>query len=241
MNKADIMKKFFVNTFDTTLKLKTLVGEEKVAAQSMEEIIESGVLEPNTMSFGQNKRLSFTELHDNYTETYRERGIIFQSDDHPDYILPFDMSVLAKIENEEVVVLYDDIEDKLHVYYNMNLIPGFEKFMFKDSDKMFEEIPSPEVAFEMINKFRVENGFDKLSEDKFKLFQYNEAVVTKPIKLTIVGLFGELEEIKKLAEKHHLPYFKSAKEFYEKAEQLRKQEKDNNKTEIRPPQTRNVK
>jgi hypothetical protein len=46
------------------------------------------------------------------------------------------------------------------------------------------------------------------------LAEYNEAVFLKPIKIKPIALFGYRKEVRALAKKYGLKYFKSAKDFY---------------------------
>lgn len=234
MYKLNIDKDFYVKSFEEDLSLKTVVDEKKVVSQTMPEIIESAIIKPNTFSFKQEKRLSTTLLQKNYLQTYREQGIIFQTNENPDYILPFDLSVLLQLSNEDIVVQYNEIKEKLHLYYNTPLIDGSEQFRFHDPKKMFAEIPTPEAALEIVNRYRTLKGFEALGQEKMKLFQYDEAVFTNPVKLTMVGLFGKIEGIKKLGEEYHLPYFESAQTFFEKIEKLRQEKAENQSVKDEP-------
>ena len=130
----------------------------------------------------------------------------------PDYIFPFDL-VLLSVTNK-IIVHYYRIKNNLHVYYNHTLIPNFEKFIFKDFNSMIEKYPSPEIAWEEVNKFRKESGYESLVHQKFRLAEYNEVIFHKPIKIKPVALFGYKKETRIIAKKLNLPYYASAKQFY---------------------------
>ena len=118
------MNTYFVKSFEEDFSTKTLVGKKKKAFQTLDNILSTNIIKPNTVSFGQKRRLSTTILHKNYNKTYRPQGIIFQTDANPDYVLPFDLVLLS--DANKIVVHYYRIKNNLHVYYNHKLIAGFE-------------------------------------------------------------------------------------------------------------------
>ena len=66
-----MVKRYFVKSFEEDFILKTVRGKKKVSFQSLKEIINKGIIKPNTLSFGRKMRLSTTILHTNYLKTYR--------------------------------------------------------------------------------------------------------------------------------------------------------------------------
>jgi hypothetical protein len=213
-NKIEIKGPFFVKSLEKDFATKTLRGKNKVVYQTLENIIKTGTIKPNTKSFGYKRRLACSLLHDEYTKTYRARGIIFTTKDKPNYIAPFDMVLLAQTDN--IIVQYYRIENNLHVYYNHKLIPGFKEFIFKDIKSMTEKIPNPRVAWEKVNKFRMSHGYKKLSRQKYRLVQYNELIFEKVIKIKPVAIYGYTKEARMIAKKVGLPCFPSAKKFYQR-------------------------
>jgi|SRR3989344_3462027 len=209
------MNTYFVKSFEEDYSTKTLVGEKKKTFQTLENILATKTIRPNTKSFGQKMRLSTTILHDNYTKTYRPQGIIFQTKTKPDYILPFDLVLLS--DATDIVVHYYRIKNNLHVYYNHQLIGGYKKFIFKNIDALLRKYESPKSVWRELNKFRVAHGFSRLSKTKYRLVEYNEAVFLKPVRIEPVALFGYRAKAKQMANKHKLRYYKSAKGFYERA------------------------
>ncbi|MFH0987878.1 MAG: hypothetical protein V1763_00715 [Parcubacteria group bacterium] len=105
------MRPYFVKSFEEDHCTKMLVGKEKKTFQTLENILATKTIRPNTKSFGQKKRLSTTILCENYTKTYRPQGIIFQTNMKPNYVLPFDLVLLSNAEN--IVVHYYRIKDKV--------------------------------------------------------------------------------------------------------------------------------
>ena len=205
---------YFVKSLEDDFASKTLKGKQKVDFQKIDEIIEKKKIRRNTLSFGRKRRLSTTILHKNYTKTYRPQGIIFQTKDKYEYVSPFDLVLLTDAKN--IIVHYYRIKNNIHFYYNHELIPGFEKFLFKDFFDMIKKYPSPKNAWEDANNFRVEHGHTKLPKQKFRLVEYNEAVFYKDVNIEPVAIFGYKKNAREIAKKFGLPYFRTAKEFYEK-------------------------
>lgn len=208
------MNTYLVKSFEEDHSTKILVGKKKKTFQTLENILSTKTIKPNTKSFGQKRRLSTTILHENYTKTYRPQGIIFQTKMKPNYIMPFDLVLLS--DAKEIVVHYYRIKNNLHIYYNHKLIDGYEKFIFKNIDLMLKKYKSPKIVWEELNTFRVAHGHAFLPHSKYRLVEYNEAVFLRPIKIKPVALFGYRKQTKILAKKYNLKYFRSAKEFYER-------------------------
>jgi len=204
---------FYAKSLEEDFCAKTLKGKKKVTYQTVYDIIKSKTIKPNTKSFGRKRRLSTTILEKNYNKTYRPQGIIFQTNAKPDYIFPFDLVLLSA--TNKIIVQYYRIKNNLHVYYNHTLIPGFEKFIFKDFSSMIKKYSSPEIAWRAVNVFRKKNKFSNLPRQKFRLVEYNEAVFHRAIKINPIAIFGYRKETAKIAKKLNLPHYVSAKHFWE--------------------------
>ncbi len=207
-------KVYFVKSLEKDLILKTIKNQKKVPFQTVDDIVKRKLIKPNTKSFGYERRLSCTLLGEYYTKTYRAQGIIFSTNQHPDYIAPFDISLLT--QNNNLVTQYYRIENNLHVYYNHKLIPGFEQFIFSELKAMLKKFPSPQIAWREVNDFREHSGFKKLPKQKYRLASYNEVIFHKAVSITPVALFGYLPAVRKKARELGLPHFTSAKKFFEK-------------------------
>lgn len=207
---------YYVKSLEEDLATKTLRNKKKVNYQTVAEMVRTKTIKPNTKSFGRKRRLSCTVLSESYTKTYRPQGIIFQTNQKPDYIIPFDLVLLSA--TDKIIVHYYRIKNSLHVYYNHTLIPGFERFIFKDFSSMIEKYHSPKVVWEAVNKFRKLNGFCVLAKQKFRLAEYNEAVFHKTVMIKPIALFGYRQNARVAAKKLGLPCFVSAKEFYRRLE-----------------------
>jgi len=205
---------YLVKSFEEDHSTKTLSNKKKVTFQTLENILSTKTIRPNTKSFGQKMRLSTTILNENYTKTYRPQGIIFQTKTKPNYILPFDLVLLSNAQ--KIIVHYYRIKNNLHVYYNHKLIDGYKKFIFKSIDLMVKKYKSPRIVWHELNDFRSKHGYPRLPKSKYRLAEYNEAVFLKPVKIVPVALFGYRAKTKELAHKYNLKHFKSAKEFYER-------------------------
>ena len=205
---------YYVKSFEEDFSTKTLKGKKKVTYQSVYDVIKAKTIKPNTKSFGRKRRLSCTILNEKYTKTYRPQGIIFQTQETPDYILPFDLVLLSA--TNQIIVHYYRIKNNLHVYYNHTLIPGFDKFIFKDFSTLLKKISSPKAAWNKVNKFRKKNGYGFLPSSKYRLVEYNEAVFQKAIQIKPIALFGYRHKTRIIAKKLGLPCYISAKQFYEK-------------------------
>ena len=112
--KIEIKGPFFVKSLEKDFATKTLKGQKKIRFQTIQNIIKTNTIKPNTKSFGYKKRLSCSLLHDKYTKTYRAQGIIFTTKTKPDYIAPFDIVLLTETDN--IIVQYYRIENNLHLY-----------------------------------------------------------------------------------------------------------------------------
>jgi len=205
---------FFVKSFEEDFHTKTIRNNRKVNFQSLGDVVKTRILKPNTKSFNQKQRLSTTILHKNYLKTYRPQGIIFTTKSKPDHVMPFDLVLLS--DAQKIVVHYFRIKNSIHIYYNHNLIQGFEKFIFKNFDTLTKRFPTVASVWKELNQFRHEHGHKRLSLQKYRLVEYNEAVFYRPIKVHPVAIFGYRKSARIIAKKHGLPHFRSAREFYEK-------------------------
>ena len=100
------------------------------------------------------------------------------------------------------------------MYYNHDLIRGFEKFIFKNIDSMLKKFSSPSITWKEVNKFRTKTGNKKLSKSKYRLIEYAEITFHKPIKIKPIAIYGYKKESKEIARKYGLPHFRTAKDFY---------------------------
>jgi hypothetical protein len=206
---------YFVKSLEEDFHTKTIKDKKKVNFQSIQDMINKKIIHPNTKSFGRKSRLSTSILSPNYIKTYRPQGIIFQTKVSPSYILPFDLVLLSDVK--KIIVHYYRIKDNLHFYYNHELIPGFEKFIFKDFNKLLERFPSHKNLWKEVNSFRVRAGYKKLPTSKRRLIEYSEAAFERSVPITPIAIFGYSKKARALAKQYKLPHFRTARDFYRKA------------------------
>ena len=101
------------------------------------------------------------------------------------------------------------------MYYNHNLIQGFERFVFTDINKLLRKFSSPQTAWREVNKFRMKHGYKKLLMQKHRLVEYNEVIFHKPVEIKPIAIFGYRKNAREIAKRHDLPHFVTAKKFYE--------------------------
>lgn len=206
-------EQFFAKSFEDDFVLKTLIGKKKVSFQSIHDVLKNKTIKPNTKSFGRERRLACSFLHKNYLKTYRAQGLIFKTTQKSDCIYPFDLVLLS--DAKKIIVQYYRIKNNLHLYYNHKLIPGFEKFVFKNISDLLKEFPSLTKVWRELNKFRLIAGHKVLTKQKYKLIEYNEVIFNKPVKIVPVAIFGYRKIAKKIAKQYNLSHFVSAKKFFE--------------------------
>ncbi|RMD46218.1 hypothetical protein D6829_00095, partial [Candidatus Pacearchaeota archaeon] len=97
-------KQFFAKSFEDDFILKTVRGNRKENFQSIHDVLKTNTLKLNTKSFGRKRRLSCSFLHKNYLKTYRSQGLIFQTNQKPDYVYPFDLVLLS--DAKKIIVQY---------------------------------------------------------------------------------------------------------------------------------------
>lgn len=205
-------ERYFAKSFEEDFVLKTLRGKKIVDFQSIYNIIKTKTIRLNTKSFGRERRLACSILHKNYLKTYRPQGLIFQTKTKPDFIYPFDLVLLT--DAEKIIVHYYRIKNNLYMYYNHNLIPGFEKFVFRNVNQMLKEFSSSKKSWKAVNKFRTKALYKKLPKQKYRLVEYNEVIFHKSVKIKPIAIFGYRKNSREIAKKIGLPHFVTAKKFY---------------------------
>ena len=212
---------FFVKSFEEDFWLKTLKGKKKARFQSLQNIMETGEIRPNTKSFGKQSRLACSIINQNYLGTYRSQGIIFQTKAEPDLVYPFDLVLLT--DAKKIIVQYYRIKNKLGDYYANKLIKGSEKFVFKSLEEMLKAYPSAKALWTAVNNFRQKAGYQPLPEAKKRLVGYCEAIFHRPIKIKPVAIYGYTKLSRQIAKKYGLPHVLSAKKFYQQTQKKPRQ------------------
>ena len=204
---------YYAKSFEEDFILKTLKGKKKINSQSIDNILKTKIIKPNTYSFGRERRLACSFLHNNYLKTYRAQGLIWQTKQKPDFVYPFDLVLLS--DAKKIIVQYYRIKNNLHIYYNHDLIPGYEKFIFKNIDVLLKKFSSLKNIWKKVNDFSVKVGYKSLSSQKHRLIEYNEVIFHKPVNIKPIAVFGYRKIARDVAKKHNLPYFRTARLFYE--------------------------
>jgi len=204
--------RYFVKSFEEDFILKRLKGKKKINFQSITDIVKKKLIRLNTKSFGRENRLACSFLDKNYLKTYRARGIIFQTNNKPDFIYPFDLLLLT--DAKKILVQYYRIKNNLHMYYNHKLIFGFERFVFKDINKLLKRFSSFEKLWKEVNDFRVKHGYAALPKQKRRLAEYNEVIFYKPVSIKPIAIFGYDKKSREIAKELGLPHFVTAKLFW---------------------------
>ena len=206
-------KRYFAKSFEEDFVLKTIRNKKKVSFQSVHDVLRTKTIKLNTKSFGKNNRLSCSILDKNYLKTYRALGLIFRTNDKPDFIYPFDLVLVS--DAKKIIVQYYRIKDNLHMYYNHKLLPGYQKFVFRSFAKLIKKFPSLDIVWREANRFRVNAGYKPLPDQKRRLIEYNEVIFHKPVNIKPVAVFGYRKIAQDVAKKYNLPRFVTAKKFYE--------------------------
>lgn len=213
---------YFVKSFPDDFKgLERVLEWARVLHQTTQDILDTFVIDTNTISFGRWPRLATTFLDKNYTATYRKQGIIFTLPKWvvQDYIFPFDLNVLSQQDSPEVE--YAKMRENLHQHYSPEMIPWFAIFQSKTYAEMVQKFGdaegniSPFSVFEKVNAFREKQWRKPLSfGDHSKLFTYNEAVFLKPVHMEPQAIFGTSQEAKYRSKKYSIPLYPTAADFY---------------------------
>ena len=174
---------------DGEIQLTTINNGRKTTSQTLTEILETGVIKPNTQHPFFPKRLCASLPIGWYAATsYRENGLLFDTKENPDYSCPFDMMKLTENPDDTTAT------------NQARLIQGYEIFLHQSIKDMIESFPTPAAAQRALNKFRQSKGHKET-----KTTGYNECSFSKPIEITPVALYGP--DVKTHAKKHDLDYY----------------------------------
>jgi hypothetical protein len=187
------------------LQIRTYDPKKRVAkkSQTLESIIKNGRILPNTVHHSLPKRLSASLITSGYTATYRPEGLLFETDEQPDYAVPFDLMALA------------DHHGKPDSDYTSKLLNGHEQFVFASTKEMLEHYPTSSDALKALNAFR--DSHDKQP----KTSEHNECVFQRAIAIRPIGIVGTSDEVRAIAAKHGLPRYGKIQEYLEATKQAR--------------------
>ena len=94
---------YYVKSLEQDLISKRVVGSKKVNFQTVENMVKTKNIRPNTLSFGKKHRLACTAISKYYTKTYRAQGIIFSTKQKPTQVSPFDLVLLTKTSGDFLI------------------------------------------------------------------------------------------------------------------------------------------
>ena len=184
-----------------TLVTKTSNGTGlRQVYQTINDVLERNILEPNTISNYEQKRLCVSYPTEEYAGSYRPQGLIFSTGQNPKYAVPTDMENLLTAENE--------------------FLPNAEDFKFGTIGKMLKKYGSSDAIHSALIKKYPSSAVDKK--------QYNECCFFEDVVINPVALYGFSPEVFETAKKHNLPVFESVESFVNTAEYVKKNELEKN-------------
>lgn len=182
---------------DSTLGTKTYdhISLERVPCQTIDEILKSNTLLPNTKHSKLNDRLCASLLDKNYSGSYRPEGILFQTSQEPDYCSPVDIMALTTGDS------FTSSD------YGSEFIEKSEKLVFKSVNKMLKY--DPLTALDDLNELRKQVGLKSIE----KPFGYNECCFEDSVDIKPVGLVGSSSSIIENSRKYDLPVYSSTESY----------------------------
>ncbi len=170
----------------------------RTICQTLGEVLESGKIEPNTTHSQLDKRLCVSFLTQGYEGTYRPEGLIFQTEQNPDYHVPFDLMALT---SSKTFTSSD---------YYKPFLRDSEQFQYKTLSEMLEHFPISNFAIQALNKFRQENGLTLIDE---RSMGYNECCFTQKVIIRPRAIIGTSQTYQELALRYNVPLYRSVEEY----------------------------
>ncbi len=187
------------------LETSTFVPKRQIkeTCQYLPEILESGTIKPNTYHNVLGMRLCTSIPTKGYSGSFRPEGILFKTDQSPDYCCPVDLLALTD---------GNSLDASNH---NANFLDGSSQMIFDNAEDMFKKYGTKKVGPNRdlvdLNKIREESSLSPVA----KLFSYNECGFYTPVSIRPVGLVGTSTEIHRLAQKYNLVVYENIKDFVE--------------------------
>jgi len=179
------------------IKTYNFNGDSKEVFQTLRGIIKTRILKTNTKHSQLKDRLCVSLPTNTYTGGYRPEGILFTTEQIPDYCSPIDLMALT---SGETFTSSD---------YNGKFIKRSSELIFDSVESMFANYRSPEEAREKVVKLRNAVGLKPLE----RRFSYNECCFEKNVKINPIGLVGQSNAIAETARKTRLMVYPSIKTF----------------------------
>ncbi len=166
--------------------------------QTLNEILISKTISPNTSHSQIKKRLCVTAIIPGYKGTYRPEGIIFQTEIKPDFVVPFDIITLTPS---------DKFTSK---QFEKQMLKESEFFIFPDIESMQEKFPTSKIAIKTLNEFREKHNLSKINENKMS---YNECCFHDEIKIQPIALIGTNQIFQKIGKEFKIPVYKTIEDW----------------------------
>lgn len=197
MNLIQIKMKIYFKSFvtlDHQLVTTTYIPEmdARQICQTLEEVLQTRVLKPNTRHSQLRKRLCTSLICEGYPNTYRPEGLLYTTTNEPTYVVPFDMMALTAGQTMSSADYYH------------GFLPGFGRFRYASIEEMLKQYPDSARAIQALNQFREKYGLSCIEEETMR---YNECCFDSEIKITPLALIGSNEMYKALAMRYNLPHY----------------------------------
>lgn len=204
-----------------------------IVKQTTEDVFSSLTLQPNTKSFGLKERICFSHIFTaeglpTFKESYRNSGVIFtyRDGDQEDLFFPCDLLALTTLN--DMPLTKDEVFANIQTYYKSKIIKNWKLFGTKNIDEWIERMHSTsiisgqdfsydELILELVNSFRWSFGYKPLSlEHHNRLVSHNECIKFAPLKIDILGVFGNAHMLKENAQKVWITHYVSLSDFMDK-------------------------
>jgi hypothetical protein len=172
--------------------------KSRTTCQTLNEVIETKTIKPNTKHATLKQRLCASLLCSGYSGSYRPEGIVFETEARPNYAAPFDMMTLT---TGKTFTSSD---------YDSEFIPGSEKFIYNNIEKMLEDYPEASKGLKELNDFRKQNGLEEIDEVSMK---YNECCFENNIAIKPVAIIGKSQIYRALARTYGLQRFDTLQQY----------------------------
>lgn len=186
-NIGSVLSTFILNPSDRAIS----------TFQSLEEVLKQRVIGTNTRHHILRDRLSVSMPTEDFPGVYRPLGIVFATDQNPDFCVPFDLMALT----DGRTLTAED--------YGSDFLPGYKNFVFPNVELMTAAFPNAKVALEALNKFRATHGLEEVHKDK----NYNEICFERAIPVTPLALIGRSLEVRRLGHNYKIRTFDSMDQY----------------------------
>jgi len=181
------------------------ISGTRLTCQTLSEVLKHRIIRPNTRHHSLKDRLSASLPTQGFPGTYRPQGILFTTEQRPDYCVPFDLMALTY---GKTFTSQD---------YGSDFLPGHERFVFPDFEAMEEQFPNSREALEALNTLREAHGLAPLDRDRI----YNEVCFEDAVGIQPVALVGTSPELIDLSRQHRIKRYGSMDGYLRAAQRKR--------------------